>query len=116
MHHVADAHYYVAPDAVREVPSGTPPAEYVKQLDAAGDSTPGDTGVVRPLETAVGAFFDSPTPLLLVLGEPGMGKTVFTWRTAHRWHRQYQAALRSPGPGRGKEGACCPACWPRGTT
>jgi hypothetical protein len=112
--HSADVHYYVPPDVVESLPSGYTPLDFVTDLDArmaaaAGATSPGTTtsttstpttstpttSTPTPMKDAAAAFFEGPAPLLLVLGEPGLGKTVFTWMTA--W-----GLLQAPAPTQGK--------------
>jgi WD40 repeat protein len=80
-----DLDYYVPPLAVRDLPADMTSGQYVAQLDA------GSTSLPYPLEPAVDAVetlmagaSDSPDRLLLVLGEAGSGKSLFTWTCVQR--------------------------------
>jgi hypothetical protein len=98
MYHVADAHYYVPTDAVEALPRGCTPAEFVLRSSEAGAEPPYQA---LPLQTLVQSFLDGPSPqLLLVLGEPGLGKTAFTWLTAGRCLRSFNQWATSKGPKR----------------
>jgi hypothetical protein len=83
--HVAEAEYYVPPDAVAEVPGTTTPTELVAALECRAEGTSGTLPNPSPLASAADAFFaGSSQQVLVVLGEPGTGKSVFAWQQAHR--------------------------------
>lgn len=112
-----DLDYYVPPLAVRDLPADMTSGQYVAQLDA------GSTSLPYPLEPAVDAVetlmagaSDSPDRLLLVLGEAGSGKSLFTWTCVQRCLDAIEERLRgaaapqaasSAGPG----GDAKPTLW-----
>jgi hypothetical protein len=83
-YHVAEADYYVPSDAVHEVPGTMTPTELVAARDG-GEAVAG-CGPVGPLSAAADEIFlaSAQQQVLVVVGEPGMGKTVFTWLQAQR--------------------------------
>ena len=90
-YHVAAAEYYVAPDAVADVPGVMTPTELVAALEALdrGESV-GSSGDPFPTPGPLSAAADGllgaagTQQVLVVVGEPGTGKTEFTWRQAQR--------------------------------
>jgi hypothetical protein len=83
--HVAEAEYYVPPDAVPEVPGTMTPTELVAALEGRVDGTSGTLPTPGPLASAAEEFFAGASQqVLVVLGEPGAGKSMFTWRQARR--------------------------------
>jgi hypothetical protein len=83
--HVAEAEYYVPPDAVPDVPGAMTPTELVAALEGRAEGTSGTLPTPSPLASAADAFFaGSAQQVLVVVGEPGAGKSVFTWLQAHR--------------------------------
>jgi hypothetical protein len=91
--HAAELHYYVQPLVVEEPPQQLSTGEYVAKLEA------GDLGVpdvTRSLSEEAAAFLASTAPadrLLLLLGEAGSGKSMFTWLTARRLLDEYDACV-----------------------
>jgi hypothetical protein len=82
---VAEADYYVPPDAVPEVPSTMTPTELVAALEGRVDGTSGTLPTPSSLSVAADTFFAGPSQqVLVVMGEPGSGKTSFTWLQAQR--------------------------------
>jgi hypothetical protein len=91
--HAAQLHYYVQPLVVEEPPQQLSTGEYVAKLEA-GDA--GVPDVTRLLSEEAAAFLASTAPvdrLLLLLGEAGSGKSMFTWLTARRLLDEYDACV-----------------------
>jgi hypothetical protein len=83
--HVAEAEYYVPPDAVAEAPGTMTPTELVAALEGGDEGTSGTLPTPGPLASAADAFFaGSSQQVLVVVGEPGAGKSVFAWQQARR--------------------------------
>jgi hypothetical protein len=83
----------VQPLVVEEPPQQLSTGEYVAKLEA-GD--PGVPDVARPLSEEAADFLASGAPmdrLLLLLGEAGSGKSMFTWLTARRLLDEYDACV-----------------------
>jgi hypothetical protein len=85
---VGEAERYVPPDAVTDVPGRMTPTELVTALETRGGGDAGGWGTLpnpSPLASEVDSFFaGSSQQVLLVVGEPGAGKSVFTWLQAQR--------------------------------
>jgi hypothetical protein len=84
-HRVGEAKNYVPPHAVPDVPGAMTPTELVVAQDqgeagARGDALP----TPRLLSAAADEFFAGPQQVLVVVGESGTGKTLFTWQQAKR--------------------------------
>jgi hypothetical protein len=91
--HAAELHYYVQPLVVEEPPQQLSTGEYVAKLEA-GDS--GVPDVTRSLSEEAADFLASAAPadrLLLLLGEAGSGKSMFTWLTARRLLDEYDVCV-----------------------
>ncbi len=83
-YHLAEAEYYVPSDAVADLPGGMTPMELVASRDG-GNGCLADGSLLpsqSPLFDAASEFFYGCQQVLVVVGDPGMGKTVFTWKQA----------------------------------
>ena len=76
--YTSDLHYRIPPLVVEDTPSGMSTSEYVVKLEADGGAV---VNASRPLSEELAAFLGSDARTLLVLGEPGCGKTLFVWAT-----------------------------------
>ena len=81
LEHTADMHYYVQPLVVEEVPGGMTTGELVTKLNG-GEAVNGVTPATLGDEGA--AFLASDDSLLVLLGEAGSGKSMFTWLTVKK--------------------------------
>jgi hypothetical protein len=99
--HASDVQFYVPPDVVVDTPSDLSPAQFVTVLEAPS-APPSHARAVHTLQSAVQAFLGSPEdPLLLILGEAGLGKSLFTWMTARRLAGEAGRQGGGPSGGRG---------------
>ena len=89
LEHTADMHYYVQPLVVGEVPGSMTTGERVAKLNT-GEAVKGVT--TATLDNEAAAFLASGDRLLLLLGEAGSGKSMFTWLTVQRCLQAFEAA------------------------
>jgi hypothetical protein len=102
--HAAELHYYVQPLVVEDTPQSLSTSEYVAKLEAQDGGVP---DVTRPLSDDAQGFLSSDGPdgqLLLVLGEAGSGKSMFTWLLARQLLTHYDS-LAGAAKGSGAGGA-----------
>ncbi len=77
-------HYYVQPSVVEEVPPTLTTAQFVAECerDPVAATKGGLYTAPSPLTAEATSFLASTDRLLLLLGEAGSGKSMFTWLTA----------------------------------
>jgi hypothetical protein len=92
--HAAELHYYIQPRVVEEMPSSVTSGQYVAQLE---EGVEGVQDVSHPLEDEAHAFLTGNDRLLLLLGEAGSGKSMFTWLTAQQRLAEFEAFERGLG-------------------
>jgi hypothetical protein len=113
---VGDLDYYVPPLAVRDLPADMTSGQYVAQLDAGSTTLPYPSEpAVDAVEALMAGASDSPDRMLLVLGEAGSGKSLFTWTCVQRCLGAVEERLKSvtapdAAPGAG-EGSTRPTLW-----
>jgi hypothetical protein len=113
---VGDLDYYVPPLAVRDLPADMTSGQYVAQLDVGSSSLPyPPEPAVDAVDALMAGASDSPDRLLLVLGEAGSGKSLFTWTCVQRClgaveERMRSAATHDVVPGAG-DGSTRPTLW-----
>jgi hypothetical protein len=87
-------HYYIQPRVVEEVPPNVTSGQYVAQLE---EGAAGVEDTSQLLGGEAGAFLASDDRLLLLLGEAGSGKSMFTWLTAQQRLGEFEAFERGLG-------------------
>ena len=94
-------HYYVQPFVVEEVPPNLTTAQFVAEFekDGAAATQGGVFAAPAPLATEAAAFLASTDRLLLLLGEAGSGKSMFTWLSAVDHMGAFEALASSVGGG-----------------
>ncbi len=89
-----DLMYYVRPDVVDHVPDSMSSAEYVSKVE---------TGEIenktQPLLSEVDDYLNSDDQVMLLLGDPGAGKSLFSWYSTQSRLQQYQRVLQGLEPG-----------------
>ena len=93
--HAGELHWYVQPLVVEEVPSSTGMTTGTRDLVAKmnkGEVLRGADPVL--LEEEAAAFLASNDTLLLLLGETGSGKSMFSWLTVHKCAHVFGAAAK----------------------
>ena len=81
--------YYVRPDVVDHVPDSMSSAEYVSKVE-----THEIENKTQPLLSEVDDYLKSPNPVMLLLGDPGAGKSLFSWYSTQSRLQQYQRVLQ----------------------
>ncbi len=96
-------HYYVQPFVVEEVPTNLTTAQFVAEFekDAAVAAQGSICAAPSPLAAEATAFLTSTDRLLLLLGEAGSGKSMFTWLFAVDHMGAFEALAGSVGDGVG---------------
>jgi hypothetical protein len=95
--HASEVEHYVEPCVAEEVPAhGQPTSD---GLDGPRLASPPDARPILTLAAETNEFLDSPERLLLMLGEPGSGKSLFTWLEAKRHLDAYHTLLGIQGVG-----------------
>jgi hypothetical protein len=110
-------HYYVQPFVVEEVPPNLTTAQFVAdcEKDSAAATQGGVYAAPAPLATEATAFLASTDRLLLLLGEAGSGKSMFTWLNAVEHMGAFEALAGNVGgtsggrPGTAPESGVDPA-------
>ena len=94
-------HYYVQPFVVEEVPPNLTTAQFVAafEKDGAAATQGGVYAAPAPLATEATAFLASTDRLLLLLGEAGGGKSMFTWLNAVEHLGAFEALVSNVGGG-----------------
>jgi hypothetical protein len=94
-------HYYVQPLVVEEVPPNLTSAQFVAdcEKDSAAATQGGVYAAPAPLATEATAFLASTDRLLLLLGEAGSGKSMFTWLNAVEHMGAFEALASRVGGG-----------------
>ena len=87
--------FYIEPYVVERLKSSTGPAQYSDKIDSGEilETPPGLVGDVK-------AFLDDnpDEQVMLLLGEPGAGKSLFTWYFSQQQLRAYQTSEGSGTP------------------
>ena len=86
--HTGELHYYVQPLVIEEVPGSMSVGDLVGKLNS-GEAVKGVTPVTLDSEAA--AFLSSDDTLLLLLGEAGSGKSMFSWLTVQKCVQAFDA-------------------------
>ena len=86
--HTGELHYYVQPLVIEEVPGSMSVGDLVGKLNS-GEAVKGVTPVTLDSEAA--AFLSSDDTLLLLLGEAGSGKSMFSWLTVQKCVHAFDA-------------------------
>ena len=88
-----DLVYYVRPDVVDHVPDSMSSAEYVSKIE-----THEIENKTRPLLSEVDDYLQSNDQMMLLLGDPGAGKSLFSWYSTQSRLNQYQRVLEGTEP------------------
>ena len=81
MEHSAEIHYYVPPLVVEEVPGSMTTGELVTRMN---NLEPTKGVLATTLDSEAAAFLASDDKLLVLLGEAGSGKSMFSWLRVQR--------------------------------
>lgn len=95
--HAGELHYYIPNLVVEAVPAHLSSAEFVSKCEAGSAPSP-----THPITTEADAFLSSEDQLLLLLGDPGSGKSMFAWLNGQ--HQLEQARQGAAGGGASPDG------------
>ena len=95
--HASEVVHYVEPCVAEEAP--TPALPTSDGSDGPRLASPPDARPVLTIAAETNEFLDSPDRLLLMLGEPGSGKSLFTWLEGKRHLDAYHTLLGIQGVG-----------------
>ena len=80
--------YYIRPDVVNHVPDSMSAAEFVSKME-----TKEIENKSRPLLAEVEDYLQSDESMMLLLGDPGAGKSLFAWYSTQSRLQDYQRVL-----------------------
>jgi WD40 repeat protein len=88
-----DLVYYVPPDVIDRVPESMSAAEYVRKIE-----TQAVPDRAQPLTAAVEEYLRSSNDsVLLLLGDPGAGKSLFSWHGTQPYYQQQRLLQQQTG-------------------
>jgi hypothetical protein len=88
---LGDLDYYVPPLAVQDLPSDMTSGQFVSLMDTASAALPSPA---LPATDALGVLLTGTDHLMVVLGEAGSGKSLFTWTCVQRCLETIEERLR----------------------